>query len=207
MSTSPHGTVKDGKGPTLTIGSRYVRKEDDMQTTLNGFACGSAFLALIVGNFAGRFMGFQLYDVASVVVTTRRAGGHILMLPVPMNGDFGLILGSDPSDAVLTGFVLTGFNFGYDGYSQVVSHRSKRNSGVLVSSVIEEVRSAVSSSTDHMGVRLDLQQPLRSSDPTRSDSDRYMWVDLLVFPDYADLLFLRQCWSFCQNGSCDRGSL
>ena len=32
-----------------------------------------------------------------------------------------------------------------------------------------------------------------------------MWVDLLVFPVCADLLFHRQCWSFCQKGR-DRGS-
>ena len=88
---------------------------------------------------------------------------------------------------------------------QVVSHRSKRNSGILISSAIEEVRSAVSSSTGLMGVGLDLQQPFHSSDPTRSDSDRHMWVDLPVFPVCSDLLFHRRCWSFCQKG-LDRGS-
>ena len=68
-----------------------------------------------------------------------------------------------------------------DGYSQVVSHRSKRNSsGVLVSSAIEEDRSAVSSCIGRVGVALDLQPPSRISDPTRSNSARLMWVDLPV---------------------------
>ena len=68
-----------------------------------------------------------------------------------------------------------------DGYSQVVSHRSKRNySGVLVSIEIEEDRSAVSSCIGRMGVGLDLQPPSRISDPTSSDSARLMWVDLPI---------------------------
>ena len=44
-----------------------------------------------------------------------------------------------------------------DGYSHIVLQRTKRNSGVLVSSAIEEVRPAVSSSIGRMGVGLDLQ--------------------------------------------------
>ena len=90
MPTSPHGTVKD----------------DKVSTALCGFAHGPALPALIMGNFAGRFMGFQLNEVAEVVGTSRKAGCHKPILPTPMNGYFDLILGSDPSATVLTGFEL-----------------------------------------------------------------------------------------------------
>ena len=49
-----------------------------------------------------------------------------------------------------------------DGYSQIVLQRTKRDSG-------------------NMGVGLDLQQLVRSPDPTRSDSDQHMWVDQRYF--------------------------
>ena len=90
MPTSPHGTVKDDKVPTA----------------LCGFARGSPLPAMIVGNFAGRFMGFQLNEVAAVVGTTRTTGSHKPMLSTPMNEYFELILGSDPSATVLTGLEL-----------------------------------------------------------------------------------------------------
>ena len=63
------------------------------------FACGSASPAPIVGNFGGRF--FHLKGVASVVGTTRRAGGHKPMLLAPMKGYFGLLSGSYPGEATV----------------------------------------------------------------------------------------------------------
>ena len=68
------------------------------------FACGSASPDPIVSNFGGRF--FHLNGVTSVIGTTRRAGGHKPMLLASMKGYFGLISGSDPGEAVLTGFEL-----------------------------------------------------------------------------------------------------
>ena len=47
------------------------------------FACGSASPDLIVGNFGGRF--FHLNGVASVVGTTRRAGGRDNIYMIGLN--------------------------------------------------------------------------------------------------------------------------